>query len=354
MHIINPQDVDVNPQSDAPPVPSPCIRHCTLNDEDVCVGCGRTLADITGWTKMSEIEKAVAMMAGAKRGIIYSGGGVINSGPEASEALRALAKATGWPVTSTLMGLGAFPASSPQWLGMVGMHGSFESNNAMHDCDVMLCVGARFDDRVTGRLDAFSPGSKKIHIDIDPSSINKNIRVDVPIIGDVANVLGIGYRVQGLFHILTGRWRPFVLAGVGGITTTTADRSIRQPDTTYSIPLGAGLKVDLTQYLGLRLDGRVLLQKGTPDGPALAPDGELTLGVFGRFGAARKAAAPSLPDRDRDGVADTVDLCPDLAGPPRRRGCPEASPALVPPPPVAPEPTTSVPLPALPPRPSAQ
>lgn len=169
-----------------------------------------------------------------------------------------------------------------------------------------------------------------------------------------AQVLGIGYRVQGLFHILTGRWRPFVLAGVGGFTTTTADRSIRQPDTTYSIPLGAGLKVDLTQYLGLRLDGRVLLQKGTPDGPALAPDGELTLGVFGRFGAARKAAAPSLSDRDRDGVADTVDLCPDLAGPPRRRGCPEASPALVPPPPVAPEPTTSVPLPALPPRPSAQ
>ena len=135
------------------------------------------------------IEEAVALMAGAQRPIIYSGGGVINSGPAASEALRALAKATGWPVTSTLMGLGAFPASSPQWLGMVGMHGSFESNNAMHDCDVMLCVGARFDDRVTGRLDAFSPGSKKIHIDIDPSSINKNVRVDVPIVADCGKAL---------------------------------------------------------------------------------------------------------------------------------------------------------------------
>ena len=135
------------------------------------------------------IEEAVALMARAQRPIIYSGGGVINSGPAASEALRALAKATGWPVTSTLMGLGAFPASDPQWLGMVGMHGSFESNNAMHDCDVMLCVGARFDDRVTGRLDAFSPNSKKIHIDIDPSSINKNVRVDVPVVADCGKAL---------------------------------------------------------------------------------------------------------------------------------------------------------------------
>src|SRR5690349_10138618 len=135
------------------------------------------------------IEEAVALMAKAERPIIYSGGGVINSGPAASEALRALAKATGWPVTSTLMGLGAFPASSPQWLGMVGMHGSFESNNAMHDCDVMLCVGARFDDRVTGRLDAFSPGSRKIHIDIDPSSINKNVRAEVPIVADCGKAL---------------------------------------------------------------------------------------------------------------------------------------------------------------------
>src|ERR1700754_663754 len=135
------------------------------------------------------IEEAVALMAGAQRAVIYSGGGVIKSGAAASEALRALAKATGWPVTSTLMGLGAFPASNPNWLGMVGMHGSFESNNAMHDCDVMLCVGARFDDRVTGRLDAFSPGSKKIHIDIDPSSINKNVRADVPIVADCGKAL---------------------------------------------------------------------------------------------------------------------------------------------------------------------
>ncbi len=135
------------------------------------------------------IEEAVALMAKAERPIIYSGGGVINSGPAAAEALRALAKATGFPVTSTLMGLGAFPASNPNWLGMVGMHGSFESNNAMHDCDVMLCVGARFDDRVTGRLDAFSPNSRKIHIDIDASSINKNVRVEVPIVADCGKAL---------------------------------------------------------------------------------------------------------------------------------------------------------------------
>jgi acetolactate synthase-1/2/3 large subunit len=135
------------------------------------------------------IEEAVALMAKAERPIIYSGGGVINSGPRASEALRELARVTGFPVTSTLMGLGAFPASSPQWLGMLGMHGSFEANNAMHDCDVMICVGARFDDRVTGRLDAFSPGSKKIHIDIDPSSINKNVRADVPIVADCGEAL---------------------------------------------------------------------------------------------------------------------------------------------------------------------
>jgi acetolactate synthase-1/2/3 large subunit len=137
----------------------------------------------------ARIEEAAALMATAQRPVIYSGGGVINSGPAAAEALRALAKATGWPVTSTLMGLGAFPASNDQWLGMVGMHGSYESNHVMHDCDVMLCVGARFDDRVTGRLDAFSPGSRKIHIDIDPSSINKNVRVDVPIVADCGKAL---------------------------------------------------------------------------------------------------------------------------------------------------------------------
>jgi acetolactate synthase-1/2/3 large subunit len=137
----------------------------------------------------ARIAEAVALMARAKRPIFYTGGGVINSGPQASQALRALARATGFPVTSTLMGLGAYPAADPQWLGMLGMHGSFEANNAMHDCDVMICVGARFDDRVTGRLDAFSPGSKKIHIDIDPSSINKNVAADVAILADAGAAL---------------------------------------------------------------------------------------------------------------------------------------------------------------------
>src|SRR5262249_53430488 len=118
-----------------------------------------------------------------------------NSGVQASRLLRELVEVTSFPITSTLMGLGAYPASGKNWLGMLGMHGTYEANMAMHDCDVMLCVGARFDDRITGRTDAFSPGSKKIHIDIDPSSINKNIRVDVPIIGDAANVLGDLLRV---------------------------------------------------------------------------------------------------------------------------------------------------------------
>lgn len=136
-----------------------------------------------------QIAAAVEMIAGAKRPIFYTGGGVINSGPEASRVLRELARLTGVPVTSTLMGLGAFPAASRQWLGMLGMHGTYEANMAMHDCDVMVCIGARFDDRITGRLDAFSPGSKKIHIDIDPSSINKNVKVDLPIIGDCRRVL---------------------------------------------------------------------------------------------------------------------------------------------------------------------
>ncbi|WP_081451348.1 acetolactate synthase 3 large subunit [Aurantimonas manganoxydans] len=135
------------------------------------------------------IEAAVAMLASAKRPIIYSGGGVINSGPEAAQLLRELVALTGAPITSTLMGLGAYPASGESWLGMLGMHGTYEANLAMHGCDVMLCVGARFDDRITGRLDAFSPHSRKIHIDIDPSSINKNVRVDLPIIGDVTHVL---------------------------------------------------------------------------------------------------------------------------------------------------------------------
>ena len=143
----------------------------------------RTLGD------PARIAEACALIAAARRPLFYTGGGVINAGPAASAALRTLAKLTGAPVTSTLMGLGAFPADDPAWLGLVGMHGAFEANHAMHDCDVMVAVGARFDDRVTGRIDAFSPGSKKIHVDIDRSSINKNVHVDLPIVGDAGKVL---------------------------------------------------------------------------------------------------------------------------------------------------------------------
>ncbi len=135
------------------------------------------------------IYTAVDLISKAKKPVFYTGGGVINSGPQASQLLREFVKLTGFPITSTLMGLGAFPSADPQWLGMLGMHGTYEANLAMHDCDVMINIGARFDDRITGRLDAFSPNSKKIHIDIDPSSINKNVAVDVPIVGDVAHVL---------------------------------------------------------------------------------------------------------------------------------------------------------------------
>ena len=135
------------------------------------------------------IRKAVRMMAGAKRPVFYTGGGIINSGPEASKLLRELVKLTGFPITSTLMGLGAFPASDPQWLGPIGMHGTYEANLTANRCDLLIALGSRFDDRVTGRVDAFSPGSKKIHLDIDPSQINKNIRVDLPIIADAAHAL---------------------------------------------------------------------------------------------------------------------------------------------------------------------
>ena len=138
---------------------------------------------------IDKIKAAVELMRTARRPLFYTGGGVINSGAEASVLLREFVKLTGFPITSTLMGLGAFPAADPQWLGMLGMHGTWEANWSMHDCDVMICIGARFDDRITGRIDAFAPGSKKIHIDIDPSSINKNVKVDIPIIGDCAHVL---------------------------------------------------------------------------------------------------------------------------------------------------------------------
>jgi len=136
-----------------------------------------------------KIQEAFELLANGKKPIIYVGGGVINSGPEASKLVTKLVHQTGYPCTTTLMALGAFSGNDPQFIGMPGMHGTYEANKVMYDCDVMFNVGARFDDRVTGRVDAFSPGSKKIHIDIDPSSINKNITVDVPIIGDAGSVL---------------------------------------------------------------------------------------------------------------------------------------------------------------------
>ncbi|MDA8851946.1 acetolactate synthase 3 large subunit [Hyphomicrobiales bacterium] len=158
--------------------------------------------------EISEIEEAVELMSKAKNPVFYTGGGVINSGPEASHLLRELVSATGFPITSTLMGLGAFPADDEKWLGMLGMHGTYEANMAMHGCDLIINVGARFDDRVTGRLDAFSPNSKKIHIDIDPTSINKTIDVDVSVIGDCAHVLEnilILWKSKGL-KINTLKW----------------------------------------------------------------------------------------------------------------------------------------------------
>jgi len=138
---------------------------------------------------IEDINDLVAMIEKAERPVFYTGGGVVNSGPAASQLLRELVEATGFPITSTLMGLGCYPASGKHWLGMLGMHGLYEANMAMHDCDLMINIGARFDDRITGRLDAFSPNSKKIHVDIDPSSLNKVIQVDLPILGDVAHVL---------------------------------------------------------------------------------------------------------------------------------------------------------------------
>ncbi|MGC9161883.1 MAG: acetolactate synthase 3 large subunit, partial [Acidithiobacillus sp.] len=137
----------------------------------------------------ARIEQAIRLIKSARRPILYTGGGIINAGPEASELLREFARLTGAPVTSTLMGLGAFPAANPAFLGMLGMHGTYEANLAMHGCDVMVNLGARFDDRVTGRLNAFAPFSKKIHVDIDPANINKNVVVDIPIIADATLAL---------------------------------------------------------------------------------------------------------------------------------------------------------------------
>ena len=138
---------------------------------------------------LKDVDKFIEMIKQSSKPIFYTGGGVINSGPEASELLRELVSLTGFPITSTLQGLGAYPGDDPQFLGMLGMHGTYEANNAMHDCDLMINIGARFDDRITGKIDEFSPKSKKIHVDIDPSSIGKNVQVDLAITSDVTQLL---------------------------------------------------------------------------------------------------------------------------------------------------------------------
>lgn len=172
------------------------------------------------------IESAVEMLAAAERPVFYTGGGVINSGPQASQLLRELARITGAPVTSTLMGLGAFPASSDQWLGMLGMHGTYEANLAMNQADLIVAIGARFDDRVTGRLDAFAPHSKKIHIDIDRSSMNKTVRVDLPIVADV------GHALEDMLRIWKARQYPKAdLSGwYDSITQWRAKKSLAYPE----------------------------------------------------------------------------------------------------------------------------
>lgn len=187
--------------------------------------------DIDAITELAEL------METAERPIFYTGGGVINSGPAASQLLRELVDDTGFPITSTLMGLGAYPASGEHWLGMLGMHGLYEANMAMHGCDLMICVGARFDDRITGRLDAFSPKSKKAHIDIDPSSINKVVHVDLPIVGDVGHVL------EDLLKV----WRPAAARPIRTVWANGRIRSlngksvaasrIREPITSFSLSM---------------------------------------------------------------------------------------------------------------------
>ncbi len=148
------------------------------------------------------IETVIDMLAAAERPVFYTGGGIINSGPAASQLLRELVRLTGAPVTSTLMGLGAYPASGPQWLGMLGMHGTYEANMAMNEADLVLAIGSRFDDRVTGRLDAFSPNSRKVHIDIDRSSVNKNVRVDLAVIADA------GHAMEDMVRVWKARQHP--------------------------------------------------------------------------------------------------------------------------------------------------
>ena len=169
-----PKDILINkaPYAEAPPADQPHRSYRPQTEPD-----------------MAQIRKAVALLKASKRPVIYTGGGVINAGPHASELLAKFVRMTGFPCTNTLMGLGAYPASDPHFIGMLGMHGTYEANLVMHGCDVMLNVGARFDDRVTGKLSHFSPNSKKIHCDIDPSSINKNVKVEVPVVGDAGRIL---------------------------------------------------------------------------------------------------------------------------------------------------------------------
>jgi acetolactate synthase-1/2/3 large subunit len=180
-----PKDVQVATARYAKPGP---IRHKTYRPQ--------VKAD------QSSIEAAMDMLAAAERPVLYTGGGIINAGPAASQLLCELARISGAPVTSTLMGLGAYPATGPQWLGMLGMHGTYEANMVMNKADLVVCLGARFDDRVTGRLDAFSPHSRKIHVDIDRSSINKNVRVDLPIVADV------GHALEDMVRVFKARRHP--------------------------------------------------------------------------------------------------------------------------------------------------
>ena len=167
-----PKDILIAPAPYAPPSTAPHRSYRPVTEPDP-----------------AQVSRAVALLKSARRAIVYFGGGVINSGPDASAALAEFVRLTGLPCTGTLMGLGAYPSSDPQFLGMLGMHGTFEANMTMHGCDVMLNMGARFDDRVTGRLNAFAPHAQKIHCDIDPSSINKNVAVDVPVVGDAGRIL---------------------------------------------------------------------------------------------------------------------------------------------------------------------
>ena len=179
----------------------------------------------------AQIEQVVDMLAAAERPVLYTGGGIINSGPAASQLLRELARITGAPVTSTLMGLGALPASSPQWLGMLGMHGTYEANLAMNEADLVVAIGARFDDRVTGRLDSFSPRSRKVHIDIDRSSVNKIVRVDLGIVADA------GHAMEDMVRVWKSRQhpRPDLSAWWSKIDGWRAKRCLDFPESTTEI-----------------------------------------------------------------------------------------------------------------------